>query len=71
MRDRFVRGALALAIVVPVLAAAQQPAAPMGPHREGTWELSVGVGASAPLTNRSRIRSPGSSGLPADGTSTG
>ena len=46
MRDRFVRGVLTLAIVVPALAAAQQPAAPMGPHREGTWELSVGVGAS-------------------------
>lgn len=46
MRDRFVRGALALAVVVPALAAAQQPAAPFGPHREGTWELSVGVGAT-------------------------
>ena len=46
MRDRFVRGALALAVVVPALAAAQQPAAPLGPHREGTWEISVGVGAT-------------------------
>ena len=41
MRDRFLSWALVLASAVPALAAAQQPG-----HREGTWELSVGVGAT-------------------------
>ncbi len=48
MHYRFVRRALvpAVLVLVPALAAAQQVAAPAGPHRERSWELSVGVGGS-------------------------
>jgi outer membrane protein OmpA-like peptidoglycan-associated protein len=46
MHCRIVRGALALAVLVPARAAAQQVAAPARPHREGSFELSVGVGGS-------------------------
>jgi len=46
MQCRFVRGALVLAALAPAPAAAQQVAAPAGLHREGSWELSLGVGGS-------------------------
>ena len=44
MRDRIVRVGLVLALGLPVLAAAQQQ--PAGPHLEGSWELSAGVGGT-------------------------
>jgi len=61
MRDRIVRGALAVAVMIPAVATAQQPAAPFGPHREGTWELSVSVGASY-LDNQITCCMPGLKG---------
>ena len=47
MRDRIVRVGLVLALCLPVLAAAQQPAgASAGPSLAGSWELSVGAGGT-------------------------
>jgi outer membrane protein OmpA-like peptidoglycan-associated protein len=49
MRYRIVLGAVALAAFLPALAPAQEQPAPAptaGPHREHSWELSVGGGAA-------------------------
>jgi outer membrane protein OmpA-like peptidoglycan-associated protein len=46
MRDRILKGVLALAVCWPAVAAGQQQqqATPALPHREGGWELSLGGG---------------------------
>jgi outer membrane protein OmpA-like peptidoglycan-associated protein len=46
MSNRILQGALALAVCLPSLALAQQRPA-QGPHREGSWEFSLGAGFSA------------------------
>lgn len=46
MQYRFLSAAPLLVALVPALAAAQQVAGPARPHREGSWELSLGVGGS-------------------------
>ena len=46
MRFRLVANVLALAACLPVLAQAQNPASAAAVPREGTWELSVGAGAT-------------------------
>ena len=46
MRFRLVANVLALAACLPVLAQAQNPVSAAAVPREGTWELSVGAGAT-------------------------